>query len=232
MLRVKKLKTLLVSFENELPAHKIPAFRGAIVEKVGREHSAFHNHNEDDGYIYQYPVIQYKTLGYRPSLFCVGEGVDEIHNLFGLRNWDIQLQGERLQLRIHKLDLNNITLNIWDKFFKYSIHNWLALNERNYRQYHQITGLTERVEFLERLLVGNILSFAKGIDWHIEQPIKVQIQELKSERMIRYKGIPLMAFDVNFACNVFLPNYLGLGKSASHGFGVVRQFRNGKITQK
>lgn len=86
-------------------------------------------------------------------------------------------------------------------------------------------SLTERLQLLERLLTGNILSFAKGIEWRIERPIKVQIQELKGEKMIRYKGVPLIAFDVIFNCNVFLPNYLGLGKSASHGFGIIRQFR-------
>lgn len=221
MLPTKKLKTLLVSFENELPAHKISAFRGAIVEKVGREHAAFHNHREEEGYVYQYPVIQYKTLGYRPSLFCVGDGVDEIHNFFGLRNWDIRVHDDLLRLKIHKLDLNNITLNVWDKWFHYTIRNWLALNTENYKKYQTTNGLTERVELLEKLLIGNILSFAKGIDWRIDKPVKVQIQELRNEKMIRYKGIPLMAFDVNFSSNVFIPNYLGLGKSASHGFGVV-----------
>ena len=37
--------------------------------------------------------------------------------------------------------------------------------------------------------------------------------------------VPLLAFDVRFRCNVYLPNYLGLGKSASHGFGIVRHFQ-------
>ncbi len=81
------------------------------------------------------------------------------------------------------------------------------------------------IQMLERTLTGNILSFAKGIEWRIDKPVQVQIQELKGEKVIRYKGIPLFAFDLNFNCNISLPNYLGLGKSASHGFGIVRQFR-------
>ncbi|MEJ7676329.1 MAG: CRISPR-associated endonuclease Cas6 [Segetibacter sp.] len=58
---------------------------------------------------------------------------------------------------------------------------------------------------LERLLTGNILSFAKGIEWRIERPIKVQIQELKGEKMIRYKGVPLIALMSSLTVMFFCP---------------------------
>lgn len=222
---MKKIKTLFVQFDDTLAAWQIPAFRGAIIEKVGRENQLFHQHNADNGLIYQYPMIQYKSVQQKPSLLCLGEGVDEIHKFFGLRNWDVTIGEQKHILKIHRLDLNNITINIWEKQFHYSIQSWLALNADNYKRYQSSDSLTDRIQILERLLTGNILSFAKGIEWRIERPVKVQIQELKAEKMIRYKGVPLMAFDVLFSCNVFLPNYLGLGKSASHGFGIIRQFR-------
>jgi len=222
---MKKIKTLFVQFDDALAAWQIPAFRGAIIEKVGRENSLFHQHDADAGLIYQYPMIQYKRIQQKPSLMCLGDGVDEIHKFFGLRNWDVTIGEVKHVLKIHRLDLNNITINIWEKQFHYSIQNWLALNAENYKRYQLLESLTERLQLLERLLTGNILSFAKGIEWRIEKPIKMQRQELKGEKVIRYKGVPLMAFDVIFSCNVFLPNYLGLGKSASHGFGIIRQFR-------
>jgi hypothetical protein len=114
---------------------------------------------------------------------------------------------------------------VWETSFSYSIQNWLALNEENYKRYKGMVGLTEKLTLLERLLTGNILSFAKGIEWRVEKPVKVELQEVRGEKIIRYKGVPLVAFDVQFRCNVSLPNYLGLGKSASHGFGIVRQYR-------
>ncbi|TKK65856.1 hypothetical protein FC093_19080 [Ilyomonas limi] len=222
---MKKLKTLFVQFDDTLAAWEIPSFRGAVIEKVGRENVLFHQHNGKEGFIYQYPVIQYKSVQQKPSLLCLGDGVDEIHKFFGLRNWDVHINGVKHALKIHRLDMNNITVNVWEKQFKYSIQNWLALNEVNYQKYVQLNSLKEKVTLLERLLTGNILSFAKGIEWRVEKPVTVAIQELKGEKIIRYKGVPLVAFDVIFSCNVFLPNYLGLGKSASHGFGVIRQFR-------
>lgn len=228
MSQPNKVKTLLVTFDAELAPEKVSAFRGAVIEKVGRSHSSFHNHAEGDGFLYKYPVIQYKIIHNRPSFFCVGEGVDQIHHFFGLKSWDVVVHGEKLNMTIYKLDLNQCTLNVWDKKFNYSIRNWLALNAENYKAYQTMSSLKEKIGFLEKKLTGNILSFAKGVDWHIEKQVQVEIRELRGQKMIRYKGVPLMAFDVNFKTNVFLPNYLGLGKSASHGFGVVKEIREHK----
>lgn len=222
-----KVRTLLVIFENEISPRLTSAFRGAVISRVGIENQAFHNHSEH-GYIYKYPEIQYKVINKKAALYCIGNGVDEIHNFFGLRNWDILLYDQKLELKIDRLDLNTFHFNIWDTSFRYYIRDWLALNEKNYKIYHQLSSLKEKIVLLEKLLIGNILSFAKGIGWHIEKPVKVEIRQLKGQKMIRYKSVPLMAFDVDFNSNVFLPDYLGLGKSASHGFGVVRQFRTKK----
>lgn len=224
---MKKIRTLLVVFENEISAGLISSFRGAVISRVGFDNKTFHNH-EGDKYIYKYPAIQYKVVGKKAALYCVGEGVDEIHNFFGLSNWDIIVQGRKLGLKIDRLDLNSFNFNVWDKMFSYQIRNWLALNTENYKKYQQLEGLAERIQMLEKTLTGNILSFAKGIDWHIDKPVKVEIGQLKGQKMIRYKGVPLMGFDVDFKSNVFLPNFLGLGKSASHGFGVVYQNKKEK----
>jgi CRISPR/Cas system endoribonuclease Cas6 (RAMP superfamily) len=41
----------------------------------------------------------------------------------------------------------------------------------------------------------------------------------------------MMAFDILFKTNVSLPNYIGLGKGASTGFGMVVQKREPKENQ-
>ncbi|MBK7886859.1 MAG: hypothetical protein IPJ86_05990 [Bacteroidetes bacterium] len=71
---VKKLKTLLVVFDNEIKPHEIPAFRGAIIKKVGLDNFLFHNHREDGSVMYQYPVIQYKQIYGKPAIYCLDEG--------------------------------------------------------------------------------------------------------------------------------------------------------------
>lgn len=210
-----------MQFDNRLPSWQTPAFRGALIEKVGREHVAFHNHAGDAALVYRYPIIQYKNIHGKPSLLCVGQGVEEIHKLFGLRNWEVAVAGMPHELKLERMEMQQVRLGVWDKTFQYRISRWMALNAENYQRYQSLSGLATRIQFLERLLTGNILSFAKGVDWHIEKPIRLSITAIEREQMVRYKGVSLLAFDATFQCNVFLPRYLGLGKSASHGFGVV-----------
>ncbi|MES2648151.1 MAG: CRISPR-associated endonuclease Cas6 [Bacteroidota bacterium] len=223
---MKNLRTLLVTFSNDLGAAPISAFRGAVIEKVGRENPLFHNHLGNEGFIYKYPLIQYKKLGRQPAIFCLDAGVEEIHKLFEQRNWTIDLQGEKLALKVDRLDMKTTNLNIWEKNFEYNLWNWQALNEENWPRYLQLESMVEKIAMLEKILTANILSFAKGIDWHIDKPVKVIIKDVKLERDSRMKDIKVRTFEVDFRSNVFLPDFMGLGKGVSKGFGTVRKLRN------
>lgn len=226
MIQSKKLRTLLVTFQNDIPAHLIAAFRGAVIEKVGREHVAFHNHVGEDKFVYAYPLIQYKNIYNQAAIVCLSNGVEEIHKLFGQSNWIINLLEEYVELKVDRLDLKTTTLTVWDKDIRYSLYRWQALNEKNYQQYNSLTSLTEKIQMLERILTGNILSFAKGIGWHIEQQVRVTITDIPLERLNKMKDIQVAAIDVRFICNVGLPDWIGLGKGVSKGFGVVRMNKN------
>jgi hypothetical protein len=81
---------------------------------------------------------------------------------------------------------------------------------------------------LERILIGNILSFAKGIEWKIDQPIKLNITHVALERLNKMKDIKVAVLDIRFNCNVALPDWIGLGKGVSKGFGIINQIRNMK----
>lgn len=219
---MKKIRILKISFEQEIPAREIPRFRGAIIEKTGREKILFHNHIGETGLRYAYPLIQYKVIGRKGCLICIDEGTEEIHAFLSQRNWDIQLGEQKMTLTIDSLAANNYTLNVWDTLFTYTIRNWLAFNEENFIKYQQIGPLVERIAFLERILVGNILSFAKGIGYTIEKQVELHIQHIQNERSVSYKGNRMMALDLTFQTNFFLPDYIGLGKGVSVGFGTIK----------
>ncbi len=223
---IKKIRTLHISFDSPAIPFQVSAFRGAIIEKAGRENLLFHNHLGDDQFSYRYPLIQYKAIRQQPSIFCLDAGVDEIHHLFQQKSWTINLSGNPVDLKVDRLDMKTVTLNVWDKSFPYNLYNWQALNEINYRKYIQLESLKERVVMLEKIITGNILSFAKGIDWHIDKQVEVKIHDIKQVRLKRMKDVKVGAFDVTFSTNVFLPNYIGLGKGVSTGFGIVKQIKN------
>lgn len=223
---MKKLKTFLVRFDNELQPYQISSFRGAVIEKVGRENILFNHHINDTEYLYDYPLIQYKSISKKSAILCLGDGVDDIYKLFQFKDWSINIGEKKVNLKIEKLDLNNITLNVWKSKYSYSINKWLALNTKNFNAYSEMKSLKERCEFLEKIMIGNIISFGKGVEWQIEERVEVVISEIKQVIPVRYKKVGLMAFDIDFQCNVFLPNFLGLGKGVSHGFGTIFMKKN------
>ena len=222
---MKRIRYLTVRFDTDLYDYELPAFRGAIVDLVGPEHTLFHNHLPAEGFLYRYPVIQYKCLGGNPVIICLDEGVDEIHHVFTRQEWTVKLGERPLTLAIKDMRINQFTLQAWEHSFPFRIRNWLALNQKNYDTYRQLTGLADRVTFLEHVLTGNILSMAKGLDWRIEREVKVQISDVSPLRWLKFKDQLLAGFDAEFATNVFLPDFIGLGKGVSIGFGVVTRRR-------
>ncbi len=225
---MRKLRYLLIQFDTEIKSYEIPAFRSAIIEKAGREHLSFHNHINDQEVMYGYPVIQYKVIRRQPSIVCLDHGVDEIHHFFQNKKWDITLSGRTIQLNVNQLKMHQFNLLIGENSFDYSINNWLALNQENNKKYHAISDENEKKEFLTRVLIGNIISFAKGVKWDIDKNISLQIQSIEKEGMLKFKKNQLLGISLKFQSNVFLPNYIGLGKGVSHGFGIIKQVNHNK----
>jgi len=229
---IKKIRLLKVYFENIIQPWEVPAFRGAVISTAGKENILFHNH-EKDKFRYSYPLIQYKQIKGKPMIMSLDEGVDEIHHFFENMQLGIMLGNRPYELKISDLHLNQQIMQVWDKLWDYRIDNWLALNQENYKKFQNLLILKEKIEMLQRTLIGNIISFAKGIDWTIDKEIKLYITDIRGPRGIKYKEQKLLSFSVDFRTNVYLPNYLGIGKGASTGFGIVRQIntrKNGSLT--
>ncbi|MDY0141566.1 MAG: CRISPR-associated endonuclease Cas6 [Bacteroidales bacterium] len=223
---MKKIKTLTVLFDKVLKPNEIPKFRGAVLGKIDQPDLLFHNHFDKEQFVYEYPKIQYKTINKKAAFFCVEEGVEIVHQFFNLKDWSLQIGSVNMNMGVDSLKVNKFLIQAWDKYFTYNINSWLALNEKNYPLYKNLKSLDEKHFFLENILRGNILSFGKGIDCIFDREVKVQIKKIKKEHPRDFKGIKMHAIDAEFKTNVFLPNYLGLGKGVSIGFGVVEEKRN------
>ena len=100
------------------------------------------------------------------------------------------------------------------------IHTWLALNENNYKKYRLLGTQAKRRDILKKVLVGNIISMAKGLGYTITAPIEASIVKIR-EVHASLKNTSMLGFLGNFSVNFEIPNYLGLGKSVSRGFGTV-----------
>ncbi|MCD4694642.1 MAG: hypothetical protein K8S16_00270 [Bacteroidales bacterium] len=219
-----RLRILDVTFENPIEPWEVATFRGAVIESAGRKNTLFHNHLKGS-FRYAYPLIQYKRIGHKPHLFCIEEGVDEVHHFFENKQEGLLLGKRPYELKVEQIRLNKFNMQVWDKTFNYTLYNWLPLNQENYKSFKAIFSEMDQIEFLKKILTGNILSFAKGINWNVDKEIKLRIEKINRSKIISVKGIKRESFGIDFKTNVFLPNHLGFGKNASLGFGVVKQKR-------
>ncbi len=226
-----RTNTLLLQFRNNISAHQLPAFRGAVVSLVGIEQDYYHNHdNQNHSFHYRYPLIQYRLnkINKRayPSILFIGKGTEVAHKFLNLPDWTINLNGRKMELELNgkpDSDLHELKMGMP---ITYSISNWLALNQKNHERYHAMPGLIERISFLEKQLVNCIIAFAKGIGWIPEQEIVVQILNIDKVQAASLKDVDqMMAFDLTFKVNAILLENIGLGKSVSRGFGVIQSFK-------
>lgn len=216
-----RLKTFIIRFDNPIAFHELPNFRGAVIKATGRNNVLFHNH-VGDNFRYAYPLIQYKRIGGKAAIVCVGEGTEAIADFFNNTDFNLSLGEREIKLKVEIIKAENTLIQAWrEDSFTYSIRKYLPLNQQNYKTYTQTESLIERTKMIERCLVGNILSFAKNVGIFFEDNITARIINTSNECFYNFKNINLLGIDVWFKSNVSLPEYIGLGKNASLGFGML-----------
>ena len=217
------IRTLTIRFENEISQYEVPLLRGSVLANIGSNVDVlFHNHI-DDKFRYSFPMIQYKCIGKKACIVCIENGVDIIGQLLVSSNNTFILGNRSVEMQISSVVPRKTTIQAWDNTKKYHLRRWLPLNSQNYETYLKAETRAERVSLLEHILIGNILSMAKGLGIHFEKQITCSITRLSEPSTVKVKNIKIMMFDADFESNVSLPNWVGIGKHASIGFGIVTE---------
>jgi len=221
-----RIETLNILFNTTLRHWELPWFRGAVIKALPRDSVLFHNHI-GDGFRYAYPLIQYKTINGKAAIVGIGKGSESIWDFFEGNNFMFRIGSRRVELSVESMDGKSYEIAVDDDArHKYRIHNWLPLNQDNYRRFKDMESLEERVMMLNRILTGNLLAMLKGLDIIVRVPLHIDISSLSEPRIIKYKKDGFMALDTTFISNLTIPEYIGLGKHASLGFGTVTELNN------
>ena len=221
----KETRVVVATFRNRIREEEMPYFRGCMI-KESCNNALFHNHKEENFY-YTYPLVQYRIIDGCASAVGIDEGGEAIEAMLkdrsafpcaiGNRNIEMELIGVRSQ---------KVKVELLPQPRTYSIEGWVPLNSSNYTRYRQTRGLAARIEMLQKILVGNILSFAKGIGVYIDGTVRCEIEHIEEERSFAYKGVVLMSFAARFSANILLPDCIGLGKAISLGKGTIRHCKD------
>jgi len=219
------LKTLRLTLKSDRPVEENAAkLRGFFATRFN-EYALLHQHIDVDKLLYKYPRIQYKILGGEAIVLGIEEGAEVLKEIYD--KYDTIKLGENTYTIVERgIALKEEEFGIATEILSYEfITPWIALSQHNYQRYVE-SGRTERRELLRRTLIGNILSASKGLDYVVLDEIKVGIGRLR-RRKCELKGTSFIGFLGEFMVNFAIPDYLGLGKSVSRGFGTVRRVNKG-----
>lgn len=196
-------------------AHKLRGYFGNIFKENS---PLLHNHFKDGKNRYAYPLVQYKVIKNIPVLMGLSDGAKLLIDLF-LKIKKLNINGKNFKILSKNIENKTIEITETDELFEYRFETlWMALNETNYKKF--VNGShEEKDKLLKTILTGNILSFYKGIGFWAGQKILVKLKLM--EKSTKFKDQNMIAFSGTFICNAVLPDYIGIGKAVSRGFGTI-----------
>ncbi|OGP79119.1 MAG: hypothetical protein A2V86_13660 [Deltaproteobacteria bacterium RBG_16_49_23] len=200
---------------------KTKDLRGAV-SNLYPEERLLHQHREDGKIDYHHPLVQYKIINGECLLVGFKNGAELLANL-ELATKTLFLGYEYYTILNTELEFHHISIKTTETVQSYSfLTPWLALNEKNYQKYKMLGGWGKKKDLLEKILIGNIISMSKSLGYTVPAPIEAHINNLK-EVKTSLKGTPMLGFLGNFSVNFEIPDYWGIGKSVSRGFGTVKR---------
>jgi hypothetical protein len=197
-------------------AHKLRGFFGRIF----RDHSPLlHNHMESGELIYRYPLVQYKVMDGIPMLMGLNEGADLLERLF-LKIKCLDLEGRCYGVLEKNIESRLMPIGLSDDLHSYRFETlWMALNQKNFAAFvHE--AAEQRLRHLKAILIGNILSFFKAMDYRAQSAVLAKLNTT-AYKETRFKNNAMMAFEAEFTTNSLLPDIIGLGKQTARGFGTI-----------
>jgi ribosomal protein L6P/L9E len=175
----------------------------------------FHHHSPSS---YHYPLVQYKMANSKLVVMGIGRYSDVV---FERMSQIENIVVPNCKVRVNNIELETVSHEVSHEQTSYEFTSpWLALNSTNYENFLS-SDKNQRKELLQRILVANILSMLKGLDILYKEKIVANIEKYKTKITIAHEN-KFAGIWCKWNANISLPNYIGIGKSVSKGFGVIR----------
>lgn len=196
-------------------AHKLRGYFGNLFKEKS---PLLHNHFQDGSTRYAYPLVQYKVINQVPMLVGLNEGAELMTELF-LKIREIVVDDTAYPVLSKNISQRSFDLSNFNELHDYRFETlWMALNQKNFELFEK-SNHEKRSELLKSILTANMISFYKGINFTVQEKILNKLHV--TEHQTNFKNIQMLAFNGNFTTNAPLPDYIGLGKAVSRGFGTI-----------
>ncbi len=194
-----------------------------FIGNVYKDFPILHNHYSNDKFLYSYPYVQYKIINGNIVIVGIDEGADLIKKIAPeLSTLSLDKEYKITEKIIHEKEYD-IKPTSEEKHYKF-VTPWLGLNQKNYQKYINSISWKDKKEILNKVLVGNILSMSKGLGIIVNKRLYAKTHF--DEKIVNYKGVKMNAFKGEFKVYYDIPDYFGLGKGVSQGFGCVKQIND------
>ena len=183
------------------------------------DNNLLHNH-DDNKFIYRYPLVQYKVIDNIPTIIGINEAANIVAKI-GLFEDELIIRDVSYDINKKEINKENFEFGCTDDYIEYEfVTPWIAINQKNRAEY-QYGNEIKKEEILKKVLIGNIISMSKGLGYTVSKQLICWINV--EEKRVKLKGITHVGFVGKFKVNFKIPDYLGLGKSVSRGFGTIKK---------
>jgi hypothetical protein len=214
------LRTVTLTFDSTRPIHgSAPELREFFATKFAEY---FELHRQEAGsFIHRYPVVQCKMIRNFPTVIGINEGAVFLKELAD-KSREILLGPETYRVAEHDISIKDEEFGISETSHSYEFATpWLALTQENYKRFYKLTGKPARDEFVQKIFVDTLLSLSKSLGYEVPAPIICDTNfHFQKDQL---NGASVMTFTGKFQVNFQIPEYLGIGKSVSQGYGAVRK---------
>ncbi|MBC8213455.1 MAG: hypothetical protein ISR90_04505 [Candidatus Marinimicrobia bacterium] len=167
-----------------------------------------------------YPRVQVKILRNQLCIFAVNEGVEPTKS-FLQKMKSLEIDGTTYVFAEQNISENfNLFEIIPNQYKKYKfITPWVALNERQSKQYDRLFFDEKRV-YLNEMLVKNLSFICTDLGRSSKEELQVRFRASSlTPKIVDYSKNG--SFKGFFTTNVILPNFIGIGNGIAKGLGTI-----------
>lgn len=191
-------------------------------------HPLFHNHEATGKSIYRSKgaPFQFKVINNEVFILALNDGVEFANSFQWPKEITMPLGNTKRYVELELVSKIPQQASFCETDFQCyrNITPYIALKQEKYETYLALTE-DERRAFIEKGLSNHVLTAAKWCGPTVKHQIKVKLIQMKIGNPVRIKDdLYFTPFDVMFECNTEIPDYLGVGRFVSRGYGTMVKY--------
>ncbi|WP_410507515.1 CRISPR-associated endonuclease Cas6 [Methanosarcina hadiensis] len=192
------------------------------------QHPLFHNHYPNGKSIYRSKgaAFQFKVINNEVFILALDEGADFAQSFQWPQIINMPLGKNQLVVELELFSKTKKQSSFQKSESKYyrNVSPYIALNQKNQKEYLSFSEIEKRAA-IEKGLINHILTAAKWCGVTVSHKLEINLILMREGIPIKIKDdLSFVPFDVMFECNTEIPDYIGIGKFVSRGYGTVIQY--------